>query len=67
MFKIDNNIPIPSKPLEGATDFFKTLEVGQSFLVPNDSRNSMHQIAKRTGIRIRIKADGEQSRVWRVE
>lgn len=67
MFKIENNIPIKERPLLGATDFLRTLEIGQSFLIPFKSRNAMHQIAKRCGIKIKTEKENDKARIWRIE
>lgn len=70
-YQIEKNVPIPDFVPRGArTAILSRMEVGDSFLVPNeDSRKVTPQFsaqAKRLGIQIICRNVEGGSRVWRV-
>jgi hypothetical protein len=65
MFTTESNIPIPNKPYDGATEYLKSIQVGESFLIKKSLRPGMHAIAKRLNIKITTKAENGMIRVWR--
>lgn len=74
MFIIEDNVPIPPRlprPMTGVTPTIETLAIGQSFVIPAESRaklSAVYIVAKRLGVKCvtRRQADGS-TRVWRVE
>lgn len=68
--KIDNNVPIPkcyqSRSIH--KEILNKMKVGQSFTFGGEvSRNSLYVSASRLGIKVMIRAEGDHSRIWRVE
>jgi hypothetical protein len=64
---IEKNVPIPTVGSgDGVTATLRKCEVGDSFLLPNNSTN-LHCIAKQIGMKIKNRREGEtHRRVWRV-
>lgn len=75
MFKIEKDIAIP-KETRGSHGYgisnavrvtFQEMDVGDSFLIPNQQMHLVHSLAFRFGVRIKTKRiDGGQRRVWLV-
>ncbi len=65
MFNIDKDIEVPDSPLLGVTAYLRTLNIGDSFLCPPKTRNGLQQVAKRIGIKLVTRAEGDSIRVWR--
>jgi len=67
-FKIEKNIPIPK--LKGLTQFLRSLEVGDSVVIPwpKTKPNQMTNFGKRANIKILSRRiDEEFIRIWRIE
>lgn len=68
--KLDKDIPIPlsrEERVSGVYRTMKTMEVGDSFLLPNNvNRNSSYVIAKYFGIKVTVRSTPEGVRVWRL-
>jgi hypothetical protein len=77
MFEIQDNIPIPA-PRSNSAEYetrqkikarLKTINIGQTFLIPVHSENLRSVVlmtAKRLGIIVETRKDGEGLRVWRL-
>lgn len=72
MYKIDKNIPIPSKYSKGIKTKYpwRELEVGDSFFVENRTSTQMINTSKNTsknsGHKYVCRKEGNGCRVWRV-
>lgn len=73
MINIDKEIPIPlRKPrkntmLKGATKYMRSMNVGDSFVIPFNERSGLYQIAKNIGIVLQTKKESDGLiRVWRI-
>lgn len=67
--KIEKNIPIKNqKPKNSLTKTMQDMEIGDSFLYPSKSKNSLPSLASRIGVKIVTrKHDDNYHRIWRVE
>lgn len=70
---IEKNIPVPApggktKPLSEFTKTIMSMEVGDSYLVPNEPRyrNRHTYVAKLKGWEFKTRKNDEGIRVWRV-
>lgn len=66
--KIDKGVPMPpvtrNRPL---TDHpLDRMKVGDSFFLPTRTPGALHYAAKRRGIKLSARREGEGVRVWRV-
>jgi hypothetical protein len=68
MFKVEKNVPIKPHGNEGELSILITsLEVGDSFLAPVKTRQSVFQVASRINYKLKTRAEGEgKVRVWRI-
>lgn len=76
--KIEKNIPIPSKEdyvknhyqthgfYAKISELFKEMQIGDSISMPLICRSGSRNIALRAKIKIKVKKDGENIRVWRI-
>lgn len=65
---IEKNVPMPEKGTYSKYPW-KTMEVGDSFfvIVSESARSAMSSNAKRFGIRVMTRKEGDGVRVWRIE
>ena len=71
MFKIEKSVPIPKEiekgKMKGATHYFRSLEIGDSFTMPENLRNRVYSIAIQIGIKLQTKKESDGLiRVWRI-
>lgn len=66
-YKIEKNIPIPEGTghAQGLTAAVRRLEVGESLLVAENQRSTVHAAAKKAKIAVLTRTTGEKVRVWR--
>lgn len=67
---IDKGMPMPSHKRGGKESIypFREMLVGDSFLLENvAARNNIYNAAKRCGMKIMVRAERDQLRVWRIE
>ena len=67
-YTIEEGIPLPARRRArtgGLTETLRTMKAGQSILV--DHRSTAYLVARRIGITITSRAEGDKWRVWRVE
>lgn len=71
MMKIDKGVPFPTPRKTDVTETLRALQVGDSFVLDRRDasyRGSLTTQAKRVGIKVATRAEGDKSlRVWRVE
>lgn len=73
MFKVEKGIPIPKRGADKKGELrltLESLEVGDSFVIPNYLRNVMWQAAKAAGIKTQSKTinpETREMRVWRTK
>lgn len=65
--KIESGIPIPNDYKTGLAITFRSMKVGESFLLPANQRNGLFTAAQRENIKILTRKDGDKIRVWRTE
>jgi hypothetical protein len=68
--KIDHDIPIPNRGEGGLTGVARTMNVGDSVLVPRYLQTSMSTLAVRTGFKFTSTGRGQPEgmiRIWRTE
>jgi hypothetical protein len=73
-YKIDKNIPLPETPTRAtAAENYKTLlamEAGDSIFFPHlknlQVSNRFYNVARRRGMKITVKEEGDGARMWRV-
>lgn len=65
--KIEKGIPIPDKGKRKSAIPFDKMEVGDSFLVRFTQRTGIHTTAKRFGITITSRQEGDKVRIWRTK
>lgn len=64
---IEKGVPMPTVKTR-ATYPLKQMQVGDSFLIPYDSKvNGIRQCAKYAGVRIAQRREGDKVRIWRIE
>jgi hypothetical protein len=73
-FKIEKTVPIPKTSGKGGGIYpFATMEVGDSFLIPDGSKNinsvrsAVTQAARRNGRKFTTRLTDSGLRVWRIE
>jgi ribosomal protein L13E len=68
-FKIEKGIPIaPAKSRTGLTATLRKLEIGDSFHAPVIAQAGLSSLAKRIGITVASRRDGEGGvRIWRIK
>ena len=71
MFQVADNVPLPNnrQSYHELEETVKNLQIGQSFTVPNEAnwRSQTFAKARKAGIKIVTKSDGNEIRVWRIE
>jgi len=65
-YKVEKDIPIPAEDGRGFAKLLRSLEVGDSVLVPLSKRNSIGSQAAANNVRVVIRREGDQIRLWRV-
>ena len=68
LYEIKKNVPIP--PRHRSSGFTKTLtscKVGDSFLVPGSTRTNCYMLAYRQKMKVTIRHEGSNYRVWRTK
>lgn len=65
--KIEKGIPIAAHPIWGGqTKLLRSMQVGDSFVVPKTKRNGIASCAKSAGIKIVTRSiSGAEIRIWR--
>lgn len=69
MYKVEKEIPIEKKrSSKTKTSFLRSLNIGDSFLMPIDDRSSIYQLSIQAGIKTKTRKESETHvRVWRTE
>ena len=63
---IDKNIPIPVGRSGSLTSKLRELQIGDSMLIEKYQQKSVYELAKRAGVKVTTRAEGEKVRVWRI-
>lgn len=66
--RIDKNIPIPPTPYQDLKKILRELDIGDSFLLPKEVRNSdVPSCAEQVGIKTRQRKSSDgTTRIWRI-
>lgn len=63
-YKIDADIPLPTN--EGLVTVMKRLNIGDSFLLDSKEARCVYSVATYVGIKVSVRKENDQTRVWRV-
>jgi hypothetical protein len=65
--KIEKGIPVPKAWETGTTDLLRSMEIGDSVLVPRKDARVMQIVSRREKMKVTVrKASATEARVWRI-
>lgn len=64
---IEKNVPMPDeKSSSGIINILKSMEIGDSIIVPKEHYGKIHPYAKHCAIKVKMKTIDGKTRAWRI-